>query len=254
MIKNIKLILYITALLSTKIFGITVYDPANHQVNMLTKIEAVKQTLEQVQHNKNILEQIKNDTINMTSLGRELTTGQLDMLQKNIQSIINIRNKSLSEIKNYKNFQENFKSLYKDFEDFDNYTFDQQLEYSNRLLGEAKNSITDTYRVLEIGDVSKISNDSQRIKTIMSAANSAEGQKAVLQATSQFAGMQIEILGEQRTLMAEGLKAQNAVMLKQIQEEAIENSNIQSMRGISPELKGNQRPVNSLKLKENSGW
>ncbi|MGL5428457.1 MAG: hypothetical protein ACRDAS_11145, partial [Cetobacterium sp.] len=160
MIKNTKLILYITALLSTKIFGITVYDPANHQVNMLTKIEAVKQTLEQVQHNKNILEQIKNDTINMTSLGRELTTGQLDMLQKNIQSIINIRNQSLSEINNYKNFQQNFKNLYKDFKDFDNYTFDQQLEYSNRLLGEAKNSITDTYRVLEIGDVSKISNDS----------------------------------------------------------------------------------------------
>lgn len=230
-------------------FGLTVYDPANHQVNMLTKIEAVKQTLEQVQHNKNLLEQIKNDTINMASLGRELTTGQLDMLQKNIQSIMNIRNQSLSEINNYKNFQQNFKSLYKDFKDFDNYTFDQQLEYSNRLLGEAKNSITDAYRVLEIGDVSKISNDSQRIRTIMSAANSAEGQKAVLQATSQFAGMQIEILGEQRTLMAEGLKAQNAVMLKQIQEEAIENSNIQSMRGISPELKGNQRPANILNRK-----
>lgn len=249
MIKNIKLMLYIMALLSTKIFGLTVYDPANHQVNMLTKVEAVKQTLEQVQHNKNLLEQIKNDTINMASLGRELTTGQLDMLQKNIQSIINIRNQSLSEINNYKNFQQNFKSLYKDFKDFDNYTFDQQLEYSNRLLGEAKNSITDAYRVLEIGDVSKISNDSQRIRTIMSAANSAEGQKAVLQATSQFAGMQIEILGEQRTLMAEGLKAQNAVMLKQIQEEAIENSNIQSMRGISPELKGNQRPANILNRK-----
>lgn len=249
-----KYILFLMLGCFIKGFGLTVYDPTNHQVNMLTKIEAVKQTLEQVQHNKNLLEQIKNDTINMASLGRELTTGQLDMLQKNIQSIINIRNQSLSEINNYKNFQQNFKSLYKDFKDFDNYTFNQQLEYSNRLLGEAKNSITDAYRILEIGDISKISNDSQRIRTIMSAANSAEGQKAVLQATSQFAGMQIEILGEQRTLMAEGLKAQNAVMLKQIQEEAIENSNIQSMRGISPELKGNQRPVNSLKLKENSGW
>lgn len=244
-----KYILFLMLGCFIKGFGLTVYDPTNHQVNMLTKIEAVKQTLEQVQHNKNLLEQIKNDTINMASLGRELTTGQLDMLQKNIQSIINIRNQSLSEINNYKNFQQNFKNLYKDFKDFDNYTFDQQLEYSNRLLGEAKNSITDAYRVLEIGDVSKISNDSQRIRTIMSAANSAEGQKAVLQATSQFAGMQIEILGEQRTLMAEGLKAQNAVMLKQIQEEAIENSNIQSMRGISPELKGNQRPANILNRK-----
>ena len=244
-----KYILFLMLGCFIKGFGLTVYDPTNHQVNMLTKIEAVKQTLEQVQHNKNLLEQIKNDTINMASLGRVLTTGQLDMLQKNIQSIINIRNQSLSEINNYKNFQQNFKNLYKDFKDFDNYTFDQQLEYSNRLLGEAKNSITDAYRVLEIGDVSKISNDSQRIRTIMSAANSAEGQKAVLQATSQFAGMQIEILGEQRTLMAEGLKAQNAVMLKQIQEEAIENSNIQSMRGISPELKGNQRPANILNRK-----
>lgn len=244
-----KYILFLMLGCFIKGFGLAVYDAANHQENILTKLESIKQTTEQIQQTKNQLEQIKNDTINMASLGRELTTGQLDMLQKNIQSIINIRNQSLSEINNYKNFQQNFKSLYKDFKDFDNYTFDQQLEYSNRLLGEAKNSITDAYRVLEIGDVSKISNDSQRIRTIMSAANSAEGQKAVLQATSQFAGMQIEILGEQRTLMAEGLKAQNAVMLKQIQEEAIENSNIQSMRGISPELKGNQRPANILNRK-----
>lgn len=246
MIKNIKLILYIMALLSTKIFGLTVYDPANHQENILTKLESIKQTTEQIQQTKNQLEQIKNDTINMASLGKELTTGQLDMLQKNIQSIINIRNQSLSEINDYKNFQQNFKSLYKDFKDFDNYTFDQQLEYSNRLLGEAKNSITDAYRVLEIGDVSKISNDSQRIRTIMSAANSAEGQKAVLQATSQFAGMQIEILGEQRTLMAEGLKAQNAVMLKQIQEEAIDNSNIEKLKKIDPEYTNQNKKANLL--------
>ena len=229
-----------------KSFGLTVYDPANHQENILTKLESIKQTTEQIQQTKNQLQQIKNDTINMASLGRELTTGQLDMLQKNIQSIINIRNQSLSEINNYKNFQQNFKSLYKDFKDFDNYTFDQQLEYSNRLLGEAKNSITDAYRVLEIGDVSKISNDSQRIRTIMSAANSAEGQKAVLQATSQFAGMQIEILGEQRTLMAEGLKAQNAVMLKQIQEEAIDNSNIEKLKKIDPEYTNQNKKANLL--------
>lgn len=241
-----KYILFLMLGCFIKGFGLTVYDPTNHQVNMLTKIEAVKQTLEQVQHNKNLLEQIKNDTINMASLGRELTTGQLDMLQKNIQSIINIRNQSLSEINNYKNFQQNFKNLYKDFKDFDNYTFDQQLEYSNRLLGEAKNSITDAYRILEIGDISKISNDSQRIRTIMSAANSAEGQKAVLQATSQFAGMQIEILGEQRTLMAEGLKAQNAVMLKQIQEEAIENSNIEKLKIKDPKYRSNGNKVNLL--------
>lgn len=241
-----KYILFLMLGCFIKGFGLTVYDPTNHQVNILTKIEAVKQTLEQVQHNKNLLEQIKNDTINMASLGRELTTGQLDMLQKNIQSIINIRNQSLSEINNYKNFQQNFKNLYKDFKDFDNYTFDQQLEYSNRLLGEAKNSITDAYRILEIGDISKISNDSQRIRTIMSAANSAEGQKAVLQATSQFAGMQIEILGEQRTLMAEGLKAQNAVMLKQIQEEAIENSNIEKLKIKDPKYRSNGNKVNLL--------
>lgn len=241
-----KYILFLMLGCFIKGFGLTVYDPTNHQVNMLTKIEAVKQTLEQVQHNKNLLEQIKNDTINMASLGRELTTGQLDMLQKNIQSIINIRNQSLSEINNYKNFQQNFKNLYKDFKDFDNYTFDQQLEYSNRLLGEAKNSITDAYRILEIGDISKISNDSQRIRTIMSAANSAEGQKAVLQATSQFAGMQIEILGEQRTLMAEGLKAQNAVMLKQIQEEAIDNSNIEKLKKIDLEYTNQNKKANLL--------
>ncbi|MGL4867100.1 MAG: hypothetical protein ACRDAS_11880 [Cetobacterium sp.] len=31
-------------------------------------------------------------------------------------------------------------------------------------------------------------------------------------------------------------------------------SEIEEMRGISPELKGDQRRVKSLKLEENSGW
>lgn len=33
-----------------------------------------------------------------------------------------------------------------------------------------------------------------------------------------------------------------------------ENTKIEEMKGISPELKGDQRPVKSLKLEENSGW
>lgn len=31
-------------------------------------------------------------------------------------------------------------------------------------------------------------------------------------------------------------------------------SEVEEMKGINPELKGNQRPVKSLKLEENSGW
>lgn len=115
---------------------------------------------------------------------------------------------------------------------------------TNDLLEEQKNTLEDSMRITGIGSMDKLSNDSQRVKTIMNATNSAEGQKQVLQGTSQLAAMQIEILGEQRTLMAQSLKTQNTALLKQTQEEAIENARFKKLFEIDPKLTNQDKSAN----------
>lgn len=240
LIKSVKLII-LTAILSVTSYSLAVYDSANHASNLLQQAEAVKNTVEAVNQTRNQLEQIKQNITNMASLGRELTTGQLDMLQKDLVAMVNIRNKVRSEINDYKRFETSFNNLYKNVNSFDRFSYEDRAMHTNRLLNETQNVLSDAYRVLEIGDVEKINNDAMRISAIMRAANDAEGQKAVLQASSNLAGMQIQILGEQRTLMAEGLKAQNAFMLQQTQEKAIDQGMVEQFRERSPEVRSTEK-------------
>lgn len=242
--KTLKLII-LTVILSVQSYSLAVYDAANHSSNMIQQAEVIKTAIESANQTRNQLEQIKQNITNMASLGRELTTGQLDMLQKDLMSIVNIRNKMRSEINDYKRFETSFNNLYKNVNTFDRFSYEDRAMHTNRLLNETQNVLTDAYRVLEIGDVEKINNDAMRITAIMRAANDAEGQKAVLQASSNLAGMQIQILGEQRTLMAEGLKAQNAFMLQQTQEKAIEDAMESQMFVPSPEWRSEGHKTNN---------
>lgn len=230
-----KMILLMLTIISIQSYAtIPVIDPANLQNNILLKIEAVKQTLQSIEQTKNQLRQIQNDVKNMESLGRDLTTGQLNDLQRNLQQILNIRNDIKSQLTDFNNFNNNFNKIYGDLEGFDSMSAMELEKNTNDLLEEQKNTLEDSMRITGIGNMDKLSNDSQRVKTIMNATNSAEGQKQVLQGTSQLAAMQIEILGEQRTLMAQSLKTQNTALLKQTQEEAIENAKIKKLFEIDP--------------------
>ena len=70
-----------------------------------------------------------------------------------------------------------------------------------------------------LGDPSRLANDSQRITELMKVANTAEGQKAVLQAGVNMAAEQTKVLLELRTLLASSLKTQNAEEMRKIQNE-----------------------------------
>lgn len=246
-----KMILLMLTIISIQSYAtIPVIDPANLQNNILLKIEAVKQTLQSIEQTKNQLRQIQNDVKNMESLGRDLTTGQLNDLQRNLQQILNIRNDIKSQLTDFNNFNNSFNKIYGDLDGFDSMSAMELEKNTNDLLEEQKNTLEDSMRITGIGSMDKLSNDSQRVKTIMNATNSAEGQKQVLQGTSQLAAMQIEILGEQRTLMAQSLKTQNTALLKQTQEEAIENARIKKLFEIDPKLTNQGKSAN-LNLE---GW
>lgn len=219
-----KLISIALFLASISASALTVYDPANFAKNLETSINTAKQIQNQAQQLLNEAKMIDAQMKHLLSLPQTLTNYQLSALQQNLNGVVNIQRQAKSLINDYSNFQNQFKNVFIDFASFDNMTPDDYISHSNRLRNELNSSFEDSMRISGIGNYSKLSDDNQRIQQIMSAANKAEGQKEVLQASSQLSAMNIELLTELRTLTAQSLKAQSSEMGRQLQEEAMKKA------------------------------
>lgn len=62
-------------------------------------------------------------------------------------------------------------------------------------------------------------NDAQRVKALMSAANTIPGQKAAIQANVQMAGMSYQVLNDLKLLFSQSLATQSTAMMTEIQKE-----------------------------------
>ena len=80
----------------------------------------------------------------------------------------------------------------------------------------------------------------------MSRTNSLEGQKAVLQAGVGMAAMQYEALTDLKLLMAQSLNAQNAYVMKQVQQEELTRQEFEAGRGVEPNIEGKSSGVFKL--------
>ncbi len=207
--------------------------------NPMKKILAVVERMEtnQIAMKLDQLKQLEADLKNMVNLGTELTTGQLQQLQNGLKFVMDTQNAIQSQINDYKNFQNQFKSVYNDFTDFKNLSPDDYILHADRLLNNTKGIMEDGMRMVGLANPEKIGNDAQRVRQIMSAANSAEGQQQVLQATATMAGHQIEVLTELKVLMAHSLKVQSAAMMEDIQKEALETERVKSLANPNKKIK-----------------
>ena len=207
--------------------------------NPMKKILAVVERMEtnQIAMKLDQLKQLEADLKNMVNLGTELTTGQLQQLQNGLKFVMDTQNAIQSQINDYKNFQNQFKSVYNDFADFKNLSPDDYINQANRLLNNTKGIMEDGMNMVGLANPEKIGNDAQRVRQIMSAANSAEGQQQVLQATATMAGHQIEVLTELKVLMAHSLKVQSAAMMEDIQKEALETERVKSLANPNNKIK-----------------
>lgn len=183
------------------------------------------------------LKQLEADLRNMANLGTELTTGQLQQLQNGLKFVMDTQYAVQSQINDYKNFQNQFKNVYNDFTDFKNLSPDDYILQADRLLNNTKNIMQDGMKMVGLANPEKIGNDAQRVRAIMSAANSAEGQQQVLQATATMAGHQIEVLSELKVLMAHSLKVQSAAIMEEVQKEALYKAQEDSLSNPAYELK-----------------
>lgn len=183
------------------------------------------------------LKQLEADLRNMANLGTELTTGQLQQLQNGLKFVMDTQYAVQSQINDYKNFQNQFKNVYNDFVDFKNLSPEDYILQADRLLNNTKNIMQDGMKMVGLANPEKIGNDAQRVRAIMSAANSAEGQQQVLQATATMAGHQIEVLSELKVLMAHSLKVQSAAIMEEVQKEALNKAHEEALHNPNNELK-----------------
>ena len=178
-----------------------------------------KELNEAIQQTQNQLKQIEMEMTNMMDLGQELTTGQLMKIQQDYQELMNIQNQFKDTISSFKNFEQSFKDTYADFKNLEGLSPEEYMRKADNLLAATKDITKSSFAIAGLGDPERLANDSQRIAELMRAANTAEGQKAVLQAGVNMAAEQTKALLELRTLIASSLKTQNAEEMRRIQNE-----------------------------------
>lgn len=217
-------------------------------VNIVNKISntQIEMQLEQIQQGLNQLEMLSNQMKNMANIDGMLAASQLTNLQQSFQSMLNIQNNLTSQINNYKDFQTSFKQVYTDFKDFKNLTPDDYLEQANKILTKTRNIAEDSMSTAGIVNSNKLMNDAQRVRALMSKTNSLEGQKAVLQAGVGMAAMQYEALTDLKILMAQSLNAQNAYLMKQVQQEELTRQEFEAGKGVEPNIEGKSSGVFKL--------
>lgn len=203
----------------------------------LMETELGKELFEAVQQTQNQLKQIEMEMTNMLSLTQELTTGQLLKLQQDYQELLSIQNQFQNTLGSFKNFENQFQNTYKDFKDLKGLTSLDYIQQADDLLTASRNLTKETFAMAGLGSSEKMANDAQRITELMKAANSAEGQKAVMQAGVNMAGEQARMLGEMRTLLAASLKAQNAEIMRSLQNEKGEMEHVNYILSSNPKKK-----------------
>lgn len=202
-------------------------------VGIVTKISdtQIQMQLEQIEQGLNQLEMISNQVKNMQSIDGALAASQLAGLQTAFQSMLNIQNNFTSSLNNYKDFQNSFKQVYTDFKDFKNLTPDDYIEQANKILIQTRNIAEDSLKAAGVVNADKLNNDAQRVRALMSQTNSLQGQKAVLQAGVGMAAMQYEALTDMKILLSQSLNAQNAYVMKQVQQEQLASEEFEAGAG-----------------------
>ena len=207
----------------------------------LMETELGKELNEAIQQTQNQLKQIEMEMTNMMSLGQELTTGQLMKIQQDYQELMNIQNQFKDTISSFKNFEKSFKDTYADFKNLEGLTPEEYMRKADKLLSTTKDITKSSFAIAGLGDPDRLANDAERITELMKAANTAEGQKAVLQAGVNMAAEQTKALLELRTLLASSLKTQNAEEMRKLQEEKMQNEHYKKLmkfeRNSSPNVK-----------------
>ncbi len=250
--KRILLIFY--TVMSTAVYPLTVYDPANYAVNLDTKLNTLQQIDNQIRSLENEARSLVNQAKNLQQFDLSLSMGSIQDLRNNLQKIIRLQNNTKSTINDYVNLQDKFEDLYPNYSD-DNFQTASDYSRQAEKLSEELNSVTyDTMKALEITTPEKYNNDTERIDAIMDTAKDAEGQLQAIQAAGQISAHTSQQIMELKYLTGQSLKLQSSyiasqnqkdILVQQQQDSALEN-NVSVDGADSGFINSNWTPIRSF--------
>ena len=207
--------------MSTAIYPLTVYDPANYAVNLDTKLNTLQQIDNQIRSLENEARSLVNQARQLQKFDMSLSIGSIQDLRNNLQKVISLQNSTKSTINDYVNLQNRFQDLYPDYSDA-NYQTSSDYSRQAKKLSEELNSVTyDTMKSLEITSPEKYNNDTERIDAIMDTAKDAEGQLQAIQAAGQISAMTGQQIMELKYLTGQSLKLQSTYIANQNQKDIL---------------------------------
>lgn len=214
-----KRILLFVFILSQLSFSLTVYDPANHSVNTLQKIENVRQTLEQVQQTQNQVNQLQNDALNLNRWAGNLLEQNLGISRKDIDNLISIRNSTQSILSNSNNFDVNYKELFKI--DYKNLSLETLQFEEDKILKEAQNVIKTGLEITS-RDKERL-NRAKELQNLMGSTLTPQGSLQAQQTSNQIAISSATSLSNVEQAISELIRLEALAQQNEIQKQKIEN-------------------------------
>ena len=214
-----KKILLLGFILSQLSFSLTVYDPANHSVNTLQKIENVRQTLEQVQQTQNQVNQLQNDALNLNRWAGNLLEQNLGISKKDIDNLLAIKRSTESIISNSENFDLNYKELFK--VDYKNLSLENLQFEENKILKESENVIKTGLEIAS-RDRERL-NRAKELQNLMSSTLTPQGSLQAQQTSNQIAISSATSLSNVEQAINELVRLQALAQQNEIQRQKIES-------------------------------
>lgn len=212
-------ILLLGFILSQLSFSLIVYDPANHSVNTLQKIENVRQTLEQVQQTQNQVKQLQNEALNLNRWAGNLLEQNLGISKRDIDNLIAIRNSTKSILSNSDNFDVNYKELFKI--DYKNLSLENLQFEEDKILKEAQNVIKTGLEITS-RDKERL-NRAKELQNLMGSTLTPQGSLQAQQTSNQIAISSATSLSNMEQAISELIRLEALAQQNEIQRQKIED-------------------------------
>lgn len=221
--------------LSTKSYGLTVYDPANHQANLQQyqvaiqqEIQMYKTLVENILHTQNQLQQLQNDSINLASIGAGIIGEENQALVQTVLDLKSIYDNTDSIIRNTESFENNYKDLFLDFDDYKKLNHEDLDREATRVVRQINHNLLTSIRLANKSN-ENMERERTRLNTFTAGTSNLSGNLQTQQAIKSVNEDMSNKLSRLEMLMAEdvrmkALEKQQEITFEEINKQKIERS------------------------------
>ena len=185
------------------------------------KLEDVRQTIEAIQQTQQQVQMVKNDALNLNKWAGSMLSQNLGISKQDLNDLIAIKNSTQSIINDSKNFDTNYKQLFKD--NYNNMSWENLQLEDEKITKEHANLLKQGLKIAT-RDQEAI-NRAKELQSLMGQSLAPSGSLQAQQTGNQIALNSATSLNnlEQNTMeliRLEAIKQQNEIQREKIEEEA----------------------------------